>query len=46
MAVTRRHNLWAVQIDSTLLGGITQQQITLGTEVNNENSSGEVWPTR
>jgi len=44
MSVTRRHNLWAVQIDSTLLGGITQQQITLGTEVDNENSNGEVYP--
>jgi len=43
MAVTRKHSLYAVQIGSTLLGGITQQRVQTGTEVRGEATSGEVY---
>lgn len=43
MPVTKRHALWAVYANSTLLGGITRQTIALGNEVKGEISSGQVY---
>ena len=43
MAVTRKHNLYAVGLGATLLGGITRQSIATGTEVRREATSGEIY---
>jgi len=43
MPVTRRHALYAVYMNSSLLGGITRQTIALGSEVRGEISCGQVY---
>lgn len=41
MAVTNAHTLYGALIDSTLIGGVTQQNIKTETEIRGEASSGE-----
>lgn len=43
MAVDNKHSLFAVVVGSTTLGGISQQNISLGTEVRGEPRSGELY---
>jgi len=52
MAVARRHSLYGVELDTdamagtaVVLGGIKGQVIEAETEVRNDTSSGEVYPT-
>lgn len=52
MGVTRRHTLYGVELDtdslagsSVVLGGIKGQVIEADTEVRNDTSSGEAYPT-
>lgn len=43
MAVTKAHTLYGVVAGATVIGGITQQNVNLGTQVRGEASSGEVY---
>lgn len=43
MSVSRAHSLYAVVIDSTVIGGITAQAVNMNTEAPSEASSAEVW---
>lgn len=43
MPVERKHSLYGVMIDATLIGGITAQNVSTGTEVQTEPTSGEVY---
>ncbi len=43
MAVTTKHGVYGVVIDSTLLGGITNLNTRTGSEVRNEPTSGEIY---
>ena len=43
MAVSRRHGKYAVVIDTTVIGGITAQNIATGSEVRGEATSDEVY---
>ena len=43
MSVSRAHSLYAVAIDSTIIGGITAQAVNMNTEAPAEPSSAEVW---
>jgi len=43
MTVTNRHTICGVAIDSTVLGGITEQTLVTGTEVRSEARSGEIY---
>lgn len=44
MGVNRRHTLYGIEVDSTLIGGIISQRVATGTEVQSEPTSGEVYP--
>lgn len=41
MGIEKQHGIYAVQVDSDLIGGITQQAVPLETVVNNESTSGQ-----
>jgi len=43
MAVTNRYGLYGVQVETTLLGGMTRQAIRFGSTLRNEPRSGEVY---
>ena len=43
MGVDNKHSLFAVVVDSTTLGGISQQNISLGTQATGEPRSGELF---
>jgi hypothetical protein len=43
MPVARRHSLYAININASLLGGITRQTIATGSEIKGEISSGQVY---
>jgi len=42
MAVARRHGLWAVEVGSAIVGGITSHRVGTGTELVADETSGEV----
>jgi hypothetical protein len=43
MSITRKHGGYAVSMGATLIGGITRQNLALGSEIRGEATSGEVW---
>lgn len=43
MTLATKHGLYAVSIDSTVLGGITAQNLVTGSDVRSEQSSGEIY---
>lgn len=43
MTVTNKHTICGVAIDTTVLGGITEQNLVTGTEVRGEARSGEIY---
>jgi len=43
MSLTRRHALYAVQYDSTLCGGVSQQNIVTGSDVRGEPTDAEIY---
>lgn len=44
MSVTKRYGLYGVEVDATLIGGVTQQEIPTGTTVRGEAPSDQVFP--
>lgn len=43
MSLARKHSLWAVEFNATLVGGITAQRVYMGNEVRVEPTAGEVY---
>jgi hypothetical protein len=41
--IDRKHGIYGISLGSTVLGGITRQDIATGSDVRGEATSGEVW---
>jgi hypothetical protein len=44
MSLSEKHSLAAAVLDTDVLGGCTQLQVTLGSEVDHETADGELYP--
>ena len=44
MSVSQAHGLFAVQAGSIMIGGVGRNNLTTGTTVRSETTSGEVFP--